>query len=123
MTVKKIDPNSLKKFYIDRKRWLRGVNTKKNGDPVPSMLRSVTKGFKGKMCCLGFHGRALNIPALFLNGRMMPWGSSSYWPEWLPGTVAKELAGVNDSQLISQKEREKQIKEIYAKHGVKVIFR
>jgi hypothetical protein len=107
----------VKSFVIDRAKW--GVG--KNGG---SLLNPDT----GLMCCLGHYMRALGATKrsmrwVGLPGRTLLGGL----PEWLTdigvNTSVDRLVKSNDSCDISQKEREKRVKEGFAAQGIKVSFK
>lgn len=108
----------IKRLTIDRAKWgigwLRNYNT-------------------GKMCCLGFLGRACGVPSEILKGKGMPSDLSdvynSCYPEAFKGgksdvTKAVELAAkVNDSECISWPEKEYRLKILFRAHGIRLTFK
>jgi hypothetical protein len=114
------------KLVIDRAKWQRGEPG--NG----CLLRD------GRMCCLGFLGCALGIPADDLLEEATPGDvENSAWPEWLLGdmsgnsTAGDLLMRINDAALgsgsggsavTSEEQREHALAREFAKHGVEVEF-
>jgi hypothetical protein len=108
-------------FRIDRRTWLRS-----NGKD--SRLRTPD----GQMCCLGFFGEALGISDLV--GKLNPGDAPGNWPAWLFDETRRfnlghnlssdgcYLMSVNDLGDRSDQAREAEITEIFARHGVTVIF-
>lgn len=119
---------NVKKFVIDRKKWLHG-----EGAEVSKLLREYDK----KMCCLGFYCEALGHKRKYLNGLSAPqelnnrFDTKSLVPKWLIGrgmhisasNDTASLMTINDSERISNERREKGITKIFAKHGVEVVFK
>lgn len=108
-----------KTLTISRKKWLRG-----SGEGV--LLQT---GGERKMCCLGFLTRACGLKGL--GGKMMP----ADLRVKIPGLVSykistgcansglgNKLAEINDDTNLTEKEREKRIREGFKKLGVKVKF-
>lgn len=103
------------KVVIDRRRWYRG----KGGDG--SMLRKLS----GKQCCLGFLCRALKVPAKAMLELAMPTEVSSQYelPAWLRRSRdVTRAADWNDNLDFSEKEREKRIAKLFARHDIQVRF-
>lgn len=109
----------MKTIVIDRRRWGTG-----------KLLRIADH----KMCCLGFACRFYGLteknildkglPAYLLNG-----DGRSKLPRWmmvssfLINSDVNLAAQINDSPTLSDEEKEKQLKEIFLKHQIKLIFR
>lgn len=124
--------SNVKKLVIDRSKWLRG----KPGDGV--LLRPED----GRMCCLGFLGRACGLTEGEINSQGCPQDTeSALWPAWLVAigeleeddneeegrefadtATALHLMTINDSDKVSDDARERAIAEELAQHGVEVEF-
>jgi hypothetical protein len=113
-------------LVIDRKRWLRG-----EGGAVSKLLRPSD----GKMCCLGFYGRALGFSPDEIGHLSSPSDTyaSGRWPAWLLQYVyergchsdtetCNQLIRTNDDAPTAPDEREAKIAAIFARHGVTVRF-
>lgn len=122
----------VKRFVIERERWLRG-------DEENSRL---LRPSDGKMCCLGFFARACGIDEDQIEDEAEPEDvPGAGWPLWvlresddfagdydLPGKLKNsldivELIKANDDEATGDRKRESRIAEIFAKHGVEVEFR
>ncbi len=106
---------AVKTFIVKRSRWLRG----KGSD---SYLRHKN----GHQCCLGFVGRQCNIAAkdLLLRGLPghLPGELLMRFPELTGSESWSDFAIINDSPEISDKEREKKLKELAKKNGFRFKF-
>ena len=116
----------MRTVVIDRRIWLRG-------DPNSFLLR---KGDK-KRCCVGIYLRAVGVADDFLIGKGTASGVSCDLPveaQWLlspllygavDSNAAATLYQDNDRHRASttEEKREADIKEGFAQHGVKVVFR
>jgi hypothetical protein len=113
------------KLIIDRERWLRG-----EGADESYLLRSRDS----KMCCLGFFGLACNLTENQIINECMPNAFSlsqvSWNQDWLfdqnnrraLSQETKSLLIINDTVNLNSDERERRIKEIFARHNVEVEF-
>ena len=120
-------PGKLTTLVIDRRKWLRGTND-------GTLLNT-----EGKMCCLGFACRKIGIAKDKLLDGTMPLTSviehkvdestfaTNIW--MIEGNGSQYDVGVaavlNDRPgdfLFPETEREAGIKNIFAKHGCKVIL-
>jgi hypothetical protein len=116
-----------KTFTIDRSKWQRGKG------------RAEMLDAHGKMCCLGFFGKACGYTDEELFKYRTPesvaWRDKSLFPAWMLKTVkggypdqhehtpvAEDLMRVNDQVGLPATEREAIIKRTFAKHGVEVRF-
>ncbi len=129
------------KFTITRSLWARG------GHPNTSLL-----DIEGKMCCLGFYALAcgyqktdiLNLgepheinahnkdiplfyPSWLVIAEEVPnecehWEAESYHMEYGVNDDGGELMKYNDSDRLSESEREAKVAEVFARHGVTVEF-
>jgi hypothetical protein len=108
----------MKTIVITRKYWGRNC------------LRSKS----GMRCCLGFAAEAYGVSPANTACVGMPSSlpaQKSFLPEWLKlsanedGTTADvQLASaINDSQDMIDAEKEKQLKEIFLKHKIRLVFR
>ena len=90
----------------------------------------------GKMCCLGFLGKACGATDKQIYMINTPEEADKVkWPEFLIETLSSDLTGnsdicnhlmiINDSQdkNLSDREREKKLKEIFKKNGIQVTFK
>jgi hypothetical protein len=114
---------------IDRATWLQG-----EGGVRSYLFRRED----GKKCCLGFYGKALGVEDRYLLQCKTPLTSSekqvrneesSPWTAWVldHSVGAKEcdvvsLMLLNDNPSIIPSVREKEVGEIFALHGVEVVF-
>lgn len=113
------------KLTIERSKWLRG-----GGDDAFLL------NLDGKMCCLGFLGkvcgyedsaiRLYTSPATLSNPELFPQAFNPCLNDrFLINVNTKlvdELIDVNDSESISEQERENRITELMLSGGVEVIF-
>lgn len=116
-------------FTIDRKVWLRG-------EPGCSYL---LREIDGKRCCIGIFLSACGVPDELLEGQGSPGGLMrshpdlvATVPDWLFETRydydygnsprAQSLMGVNDDNSTPDWNKELFITEMFAEHGVKVVF-
>lgn len=119
----------VKEFTIVRKEWLHG-----EGEDASYLFRHSDN----KKCCLGFYSLACGLKIKQINGYQTPYqlvrDKNISVPSWLivksnsPGpknnsAICKELMEVNDDSTMPEKERESEIKKLFAKAGVKVKFR
>jgi hypothetical protein len=121
--LKKGDEMEIDNLVIDRSRWLRGVSGEE------SLLLRPTDS---KMCCLGFLGIACGIAASDISGMGEPIEvPSDKWPTWLQQTndgyasdakVVNRLIEINDDTGFTDADREADLRDVFAKHGVKVEF-
>lgn len=115
----------MKTLTINRKKWLRGLDE-------GALLAD--EGFgkhEGKMCCLGFACLRLGVPREALLGQTMPYELKSFkLPKWLTteagdgvlGTRLNDVVILNDNPKISNKEREKGVRQFFKANGVSVRF-
>ena len=120
----------MKEFAVDRSRWLRGSST-----------GSVLQDSQGHRCCLGFFMAACGFSADRLFDVGLPEDVEGMSTEGEAGFLVREreddegyivgvldsavtdrLVGVNDFDSLTDDEREKQIADEFAKHGVRVSF-
>ena len=107
------------KFSINRNTWLRG-----EGAEASRLLRFADK----KMCCLGFYLRACGVPTQILLGANTPYAIRGSVPKeaaWLLHPYVADMSALmeeNDSYYVTEKGRERRIKEIFARHSVLVEF-
>lgn len=107
------------KVTIDRTKWYRG-----KGSSTSRLLVDASTD-RGKMCCLGFVCLALGASENDILGKQMPFseGVPRIFPKWLnDGPDLYTLSFVNDSNSISETEREKTIIETCAKHDLEIEF-
>lgn len=117
----------VKTFRVKRSKWLRG-------DVATSTLRNN----RGKMCCVGFYAKAagfknehiLNIGGLDDISRVnydtyKPLFKSKSKLEALKKGDTRTMGNIyacNDSGGLEDSDREKQLKKLFAKLGIKVEF-
>lgn len=115
----------IKKFKIDRKRWLR--LSKENELDDSCLLNSDNN----KMCCLGFYSLARGLNKKYILDISEPSGlvkeSGEYMlPELMYrkecSKIARKLMVINDNPNTSDEVKEKAIKNNFKKLGVKVEF-
>ena len=114
---------------IQRSKWLRG----NDGDG------SCLLDNDGKMCCLGFYAKALGAEDSQIFAVTIPQDCDSPEREkifsersggrWIlsedgagDSHDAVELIVQNDSNYLTEEEREWSIQELFARHGVEVVF-
>lgn len=122
----------IKKLTIDRRKWLRGPE----GDSY------LLRGVDGKMCCLGFLGKACGISDAVMRDRDTPAALSAISVRKFPEgfTVIKDvqeerentdacdkLISINDGswgvEVNSEKDREEKLKTEFKKLGIEVEFK
>lgn len=116
------------KFVIDRKRWYRG-----KGDSESRLLVPGTQ----KMCCLGQVARQCGLKPKNIRDVSSPANVSTVlhdqFPKWLLGICVLDAKtidspactnamAVNDDPEITDKDRERQLKAIFKKHGATLTF-
>lgn len=110
MTEKK----KVKAFTVDAKNWIRG--NKFSAGEGSCLLSS-----HGKMCCLGFFGEACGVERINLKDCEAPVPSAKIhekFPDW----NYQPFMIVNDDEKLSDKERVKKLKGLFAQRGVTVKF-
>lgn len=122
-----MEPTAKRTFEVDRERWYRG-----NGSEW-SALRVITdpENF-GRMCCLGFYCVAVAkvSPELLddvdipyeLPGRVRLSGPPPDGEKDLDHWLQCRIAEINDDIAISEKTREKRLKEKFSEAGITVKF-
>lgn len=139
----------MEKLIIDRKRWLcgkLGAYKGKFGGFSPGETSQLYRANDRRMCCLGFAARQLyGAKVNDIIGKRDPGETNNTkieWPKWLladPKCVglinSTEYVGlgnyiecnllmkINDNIDLNSKEREKKVREMFAKHDIKVVFR
>lgn len=109
------------KLTIDRFRWLRG-----EGAAGSRLLRTED----GKMCCLGFHALACGATETDICDVPTPSARKNLLKEaapWLYSITrlsfdASELIRINDTDSLTDAQREGLLTEIFARNGVEVEF-
>lgn len=106
------------KLVIDRSRWLRNVSK--------SELSCLIRRSDGKMCCLGFYGCALGFNPVMMENYGSPESQLLLdWPRWMLEVGDKTINSKDTRRLMTLNDDlgdEQGITEIFAKHGVEVIF-
>lgn len=131
---KKKEYKDVKTFVVKRSEWLRGTS-------VDSCLLDK----EDKMCCLGFYAQSCGLRKQDIRGISSPqeciaqnnkkWDtfllkeSKDPWSYGMPDSIGfddskqcVELMKINDSENISDKEREKELTSLFNKAGIKVKF-
>jgi hypothetical protein len=115
------------KLVIDRSKWLRG-----EGANPSALLRSED----GKMCCLGFYGLACGAKPRDIRDVSAPADlAGRVFPGWLTRVDSDDgcdsianspdaamLMNINDEIHMSDNQRERELSEIFARHGIDVEF-
>lgn len=110
----------LKELRIDRRRWVRGHI---GG-------RSALLNEEGNMCCLGFACRKEGIPEKDLKDVLNPFQVKNSRERVLSLVTKRgynrkatgDAVDINDNTIITEQEREAQLKPVLAKLGYKVVF-
>lgn len=105
----------LKTVRISRRRWLRGTD------------KGTLRNSHGKQCCLGFVCREYGLKAKDIKGIDIPSSLSLILnpdlPEWLLESKDVNLAvEANDDVSLSDRQREKEIRVIFARNGLRAVF-
>ena|ERR1700722_12334867 len=79
-------------------------------------------------CCLGFLCESYGVsPKISIEeGQIydLPIKVRKNLPKWMSGIVFNdEASAINDSGILSFKQKETQLKVLFAKHGVRLVFR
>ncbi len=114
-------------FTIPRRRWLRGGRGNDS-----SLYDPKTR----KMCCLGIYLRACGFSVADVKDRSMPGdveATGKRVPSWMVIRRANnfirtspsnmKLAVANDNEGLSERKRERKIRELFANQGIKVTFK
>lgn len=121
----------VKKFVVKRSKWYRG-----KGDEGSRLQTS-----SNKMCCLGFYAKECGLKKKDILDISSPGEVSfdikSQWDTFLvqnrtsdfseetfymDSSIANDMMEINDSENISEKEREKSLKELFNTQGIKLKF-
>ena len=86
---------------------------------------------EGKKCCLGFVSEAYGVPPEKTLNKEFPCqlrhNVPKDFPDWLLTNHHHHdvaiASGINDDMVLSLKEKEAQLKELFAKHNIRLIFR
>ena len=105
------------KFTINRRTWYRG-----QGADHSALLKQ-----DGTRCCVGFYARALGLkkadilcaPTL----EDVNTGDRADYCDLEGSNDLQDIYEINDTQDMTEKEREDQIKAIFEQHDVQVMFR
>lgn len=102
------------KLVIDRSRWLRGESSRN------SFLK---RSGDGRMCCLGFLGKACGYIERELEDRETPATitDKSKWPASL-GRIDGELMNVNDTYYLDDATRENNLRQLFNQIGIDLEF-
>lgn len=114
----------VRQFTIKKAGWVRGKNL---GDEENF---SSLENKRGNKCCLGFYAEALGNPVRSSSGNFAALPScisDSDWPKWLvsKGDDTKhcyQLSLANDKEFSRERDRERRIKQLFARQGIKVNF-
>lgn len=116
-------------FTIDRSKWLNGSIS----------YDSAMRDTKGRMCCLGFYGKACGVKAKAMTGIGYPHQlDATAVPDEMHWLIEEfgafntgrgrntphctQLVGDNDSDLLAKREREARIKKGFKEAGITVKF-
>lgn len=114
----------VKKFVIDRSKWLRGQGS----------INSYLLDNEGKMCCLGFYAQECGLRPQDIKNVAEPItvvvSKKKDWNSFLIATDGAvdnspdtwKLMEINDDPKLDDKVREKFIKDRFAEHDIKVKF-
>lgn len=118
------------KFTVYRSKWARGHRTDRHGDK-----ENLLRGLDRQQCCLGFVARELGCTVKAIESRGVP-SSAALTPEaqdfflapevgvlWDEKPWIREAAGINDNWYLSDKEREKQLRELFKANGHQIVFK
>lgn len=117
------------KYIVKESEWYRG-----KGSESSYLLKD-----SGLKCCLGFVGEQCDISKRKLRYNCEPYDTvmnngffskitKDKWPKWFfnifDGSTndVHELMYINDNKFMSDHERKKKIREIFKKHGDKIVF-
>jgi hypothetical protein len=107
------------KFIVDRKTWYRGKGIKDS-----RLLRE-----DGKMCCIGFVGKQCGVPdtdLLGIGNVTVGLQGHGLFPAWVRNTLTsisiRNAYSTNDSEDLTDSEREAQLKEIFLREGDEIEF-
>lgn len=122
---------AVKEFAIDRSKWHTGdARNNRRGDAIidSALYVQTTK----RMCCLGFFGAACGLSKTKMTGHGYLTDLNGYdfetnqieefFEDRLPHYLQKNLARINDDDDMTLPEKEKNIKDIFSKRGIKVKF-
>lgn len=103
----------MKTFVVKRTRWLRG-------------RMSVLRDDRGRQCCLGFVGRQCGVKAKDLLHVLLPRDLADKnfinYPQLTRGMGWDDFSDINDSEELSGKDREEQLKALALKAGFRFKF-
>lgn len=132
--------SEVKQFTVYRDRWLRGLKAGSSksinlDDNESALYHSPTK----TMCCLGFLARTAGLKVEDIKDCPTPNSvhsgimAESRFPRILWGEdtkridrdtyLCKKIAGINDNESLSDKEREEFLVKEFKEAGVKVTFK
>ncbi len=115
-----------KEYTIDRSKWCCG------GDRFIGGGDSALMNDKQRMCCLGQICNQAGIPKkkLLWEGEPDSIISTVKVPSWLlnddgnrNSQIANKMININDNDVLTQKEREQQLKKETRKAGIKLTFK
>jgi hypothetical protein len=121
------------KFIVERSKWRSGGDNGKH---------QVGKGFtflenkEGFMCCLGFCAKQLGYRNIVSLGEpedielssdesnaILDFHNNEHGRYYSNSILSKKAIFINDDDEINQKEREKQLRELFKKHGHQIVFK
>lgn len=132
--AKKPSKPKLKELVISRAGWLRGGTLK------PGQTSELLSRVDGRMCCLGFLGRACGLRKSEIEDLGLPSAVAhsviTKWPSEFVEVIEEEgvgvgavntslcvgLSNINDSSLTNDRQKEKKIKDLFSMAGWKVKF-
>ncbi len=121
------EENVVKEFTIVREKWIRGKAARYAGMVISRLVTD-----HGQMCCLGFYGVACGVPERNMLNVSFP---NQVLPSRLNDGINQffklpneqrdtqiRLIEANDKVDISAKERERTLKRLFRRIGVRVNF-
>lgn len=115
---------SIKKFTIDRSKWLNGELYKRYENADKDAPEGQLKDHSGRMCCLGFYSQACGVVGL--RSKSMPDELASKERDKLDFYIINnqyDYSGCNDNTRLTTTQRESKLKELFAKRNIKVTFK
>lgn len=122
----------VKKFVVKRSKWFRG-----QGDEQSRLQTN-----NNKMCCLGFYAKECGLKKKHIIDVASPskieYDIRILWKSFLfnrkeaeladdlirisDSNITNDLMEINDSEVISEKIRERQLKDLFKAQGIKLKF-
>jgi len=116
-------------FTVDRSRWQNGTTSKRYPEIADWRVKETALlNEAGNMCCLGFVCRQLKVPKKALLGTDQPGAlelnltTKARVDKQLSEDLVDDAIGINDSPNLQPRDREKQLRRLFAKHGHTLSF-